>query len=501
VPKVKHQAANERSEGAAMKRIVVLAALLLGVAFTALPASASGPPPVTLPQLGGGFNGYLGDINNSLILKSGVKWARAYIDVQRNFLTFSGCPGPQCSVGVLASNIVDTEVYAKTDPDTVSPVDDVLAVYAVKKLVAAKSVGCQPPVDGSCPPFNLILSLKLDFDYKNAGIPEPNSQYEKAIFDAVTLFLTYNDLGSQIDILVLGNEPMFETPLGNTPQASALAAAKYATFLTRFIAMLHGLQSNHSPYIDLWDFKIFTGSLDRPYSYVSSSASNRSRNTFGPIIQSIIDITAKNPNVAGIDLHEHVASIKDAANDVDYVNAQFALAGANRQIISTEFSMVLLWDSVLNAGPGVTLCNQVNQMIKSAAAGTPVTFAEFQSYLSAKSWYPKTQNGLGWFAQFYCMFHRRPNVATVIYGLERTPRYPYTLDLLQTDSSNPPVCRKGQHSWVMMPAFDGATMGTDRNGASAGFGYLNANPLVFPEFAKVLNDPAKTCADLFPPPP
>ncbi|MFO1059708.1 MAG: hypothetical protein U1E53_22410 [Dongiaceae bacterium] len=182
----------------------------------------------------------------------------------------------------------------------------------------------------------------------------------------------------------------------------------------------------------------------------------------------------------------------------------FLLGGARREVISTEFSRVQLWDKNLNApsqlpGPPANLCDQVNRMIEAAAAGTPVSFSRFQGFLRGQtSWYPKTQNGLGWFAQFYCMFHRRPNVSVVTYGLERSPQYPYELDLLETDPPGSTHCKAGVHSWVMISAYDGATMGTNTSRGSASFGSFNANPLVFPEFEKVVGNPAKVCADLTP---
>jgi hypothetical protein len=488
-----------------MKKILGLLGLLLCSAFPTFPASAAGLPSNHYPELGGGFNGYLGDIDNALILTSGIKWARAYINIQRNFLTFTGCPGSSCTVGVLSDNINGAQSDPNDDAASFSSDEDVLAVYAVDGLVAAKSVGCQPPpANGTCPPFKIILSLKLDFKYDGAGIPAPNSRYETAIFKAVTQFLTNNNLGSQIDILVLGNEPMYETPLGTTPAESIAAALKYGTFLNRFIDKVWALKTVHPPAPGVWNYDIYTGSLDKPYYYVGPSAKPEWKQTFGPLIQNIIWITARNPKVTGIDLHEHVMSVDAAAGDVDYVNGQIFRAGAIKKIISTEFSLVPLWDSVLNgpaAGTTPTLCNQVNQMIASAAAGTPVTFDDFQSYLAAQSWYPAAQNGNGWFAQFYCMFQRRPNVYAVTYGLEKAPQYPYTLDLLATVRPAQTQCVTGDQSWVMVSAYDGTLMGLDRNRASPTFGRFNANPLVFPDFANVLNSPAKTCAGLSSPRP
>lgn len=497
-------------------------------------AQASSPiKPKFLPELGGGFNGALADINNALIVKSGVKWVRAYVNIQRNALTFAYCPpGSPCPpdtnpdpTGVLHDNVEDQTVMDQG----LSPPIDALSINAILKLIATKSVTCQPisvtptmPANPQpneaigahshprCQQIKIILTLKTDFKYNGMTIPATKDNF---VVDSIKELLMLNNLGSYIDILVLGNEPMFETPgVGpfdpnnpptNNPRCPTTSnndcAESYANFLTNLIDTVDSLKQTNS-----WNqMQIFTGALDRPGTSVAEGPCD-----YCDIVNRILTITASNDKVAGIDLHEHVLSLQNAAVDLDYVNSQIEQLNpkhVTKSIISTEFSLVLLWQSALNvlnpAHPQLlSLCKQLNSMITKAAAGIAVGETTFKDYLDKQPWYPEPQNGYGWFAQFYCVFHKRPNVAAVTYGLEEAPQYPYNGDLLATDPNSDGNCYAGDLPWVMVPAYDGTIFGTDMTPGSPSFGYFKRNPIVYPDFDAVIRDPERVCRKVGPVP-
>jgi len=278
-----------------MNRMIAGAALL--VSGTMMAHSA---------ELGGNYNQYLYDIDNSLIAKSGITWVRGFINIPRNFLVVDSSGRV---TGVLDSNI-------SQEPDSDSDDTDILAISAVSKLIDAKSV----MVGGH--PVKVILSLKLDFKYMKMGVPEAGSPAMDYLISAVEKCLVKNNLGASIDILVVGNEPMWETPDGD--------ADKYEAFLNLLIDKLDGLRAANAG----WKYEIFTGALNR--------ASELKNNA---ILRKIVKITEENSKVAGVDLHLHVGAISAAEDDVSFARQTF---GKDKKIISTEFSLVHLWDNHRN---------------------------------------------------------------------------------------------------------------------------------------------------------
>ena len=417
-----------------MKRVIVLAAFLVSsVAAQAV-------------ELGGGYNEQLADVYNALIVKSKIKWVRAYVNIPRNYLTyqyppFTALPNP--IGGVMEGNLYQ-------QPDHVSSDADVLAIAAVDRLIYAKTVKVH------CDPIKVILSLKHDFTYPyNDKFPfgrvPTTPEEQEYVFEAIKTLLETNDRGQYIDILVVGNEPMFEIQ-PNTEESTASAYFNYLNFL---VPKLDDLKNTKG-----WNFDLFVGALNRP------SNLNTPPNTILPAVLNFLQANPK--RIAGIDLHEHVMEPTDVRLDIQLVK-QYLQPG--QKIIATEFSLIELWNAhqndllgawgILHGYPADWKLYQfINCFIDRAAVGRPMSRKHFMSYFNAQSWYPKH-----WFRTMYKIFQEE-GVYAVTYGLEESPRYPWALNKLNGEST----------PWVLNAVYNGTLFGIAKDG------YYHTNPLVYPDF-------------------
>ncbi|HYL58090.1 MAG TPA: hypothetical protein VEU51_04415 [Candidatus Acidoferrales bacterium] len=410
-----------------MKRLVLLTVLMLS-ATTARAATCQGTP----PEVGANYNQWLADVDPGLLHKSGVKWLRAFVNIERNFLTFNKAGR---ITGVLESNI-------SQPTDSVSSDSENLGSYSISHFVNSKSV----LVNGQ--PIKLILSLKFDFKYQNAGVPNPKSKEMAYLLSAVEQFLKKDNLGGQIDILVVGNEPMFETPVQD--------AQKFGAFLNLLIEDVDSLKSENPG----WNYRIFAGALNKASSMPDD-----------PILQQVIAITNGNPRVAGLDLHEHVASLPEQLADLEFVRTTEKVT---KQLISTEFSMVGLWDAhssdLLGAwgaqhgfGSKTPLFQWIDDLVQLAAMGNAIDQNEFLSYFEIQPWYPA-----GWFATMFEQF-KCQNTYAVTYGI-------------QTPISVPPILYdKTSMLWYVNFVFNCTLFGMGSDG------YCNTNPLVFSDFENAVH--------------
>jgi hypothetical protein len=405
------------------------------IAFAAL-ALLLAVPFARATELGVNYNQNLGDIHNGLILRSEAKWARAFINVPRNYLEF-GAADPSVITGVLDANIEQT-------PDRVSGNADVLAVVAVNKFIEIKGMLVRGQRVGT------ILSLKTDFKVgcvpdkpeACAGVPEVGTPEMKDLVDAILDRLTVGKLGAYVDILVVGNEPMFETNVGD--------AAKYGRFLQLLVSELVQLRAKEG-----WQFRIFAGALNKAAQLRAD-----------PLLTTIVDFVNTHPDVDGLDMHLHVGSLDEADADLDFVRNT---KGVTKDIISTEFSLVNLWSAhasdplgawgASNGYPAdMPLYAWLNELMKQAQAGQPIAPARFASYFRAQSWYPE-----GWFTSFFGIL-RKHGVMAATYGLQSTPAVP------------PIEYKPDSTLWIVNFVYNGSILGLGLDG------FYVVSPLVYPEF-------------------
>ena len=336
-----------------MKKTIIVVLLALSAFFSA-----------GAQELGGNYNenldGPLGDIR--MIRESGVTWIRGFIDIPLKFL------------------IKENNVITGVDEDKIRN-SRLLRQYVQAQEILGDQV-------------KFMLSFKIPFLNDAGLVPAEETGIWEHIFRASELILETCGMGDHIELLVMGNEPMWENnDNANTPQAEKEAAAvNYKAFLNEFAERIDGWKKKNG-----WTFEVFAGSLNR-ISEVDS-----------PIIQAVMDVVNENDKVDGLDLHIHAARIAQCADDFRLARTRY---GVTKKIISTEFSMVRAIDShnkdVLGTwgtqhGYPATMkvYEYLNAIIDKAKAGKPVTTAEFASLFNGINGYPKN-----WYTKFYDAFRQ-----------------------------------------------------------------------------------------------
>ena len=445
-------------------------------AFQTAAAQGTADPvgPALNLEIGAGYNEQIANINNSLIAKSGVRWVRAYVNLSRNYWvfkdTFSPPPSPTPSpwprsaiTGLVEGNIIQQASNVSSDADT-------LAVAALDQLINAKTV-----FSGGAP-VKVILSLKHDFSFpypEGATVPPDQfpdlntssglAEIQEMVTTIENLLLT-NNRGNDIDILVTGNEPMFEIQPNSDPDT----ARKYKLYLNYLIQQLVDLKAVENTKTvagvpNTWDFQIFVGALNSPIDPLPLN---------NVILPAVLEVARDNVNVAGIDLHEHVAATSEVHSDIQYVRDHTKLRPLGAlplQIISTEFSIIRLFEANMNnpVPPNSTLpplWQFLNNTTAQAAAGTPISQAQFLNYFYTQSWYPKN-----WFREMVDAFEAE-GVLAVTYGIEEAPRYPWSENQLVPTAT----------PWVVNGVFNATLLGRSADG------YPNTNPLVYPGFLNAI---------------
>jgi hypothetical protein len=245
-------------------------------------------PYVNGQYIGANFNESVENINNDIITRANVNWARTFVNIPKEFLQFS------------ATNEVNG--VKKVAIKNFDAINNFIALK--NHTVGGKSV-------------KTILSLKLNFKHKDTGVPSDGTDAMNYWIEAIELFLKERNLGNSIDILVVGNEPMWETETADVD--------KLSVFLNKLIDKVDALKTQNS-----WKYDIFVGALNRTAELKSNV-----------ILQAVLNIAKNNSKVNGLDLHPHADAIATVENDLKYIrNTQ----NFTKKITCTEISLVRLWD-------------------------------------------------------------------------------------------------------------------------------------------------------------
>ena len=304
-------------------------------------------------QLGANFNENIDEIEgvSTLMYNSHVQWVRSFVQIAQNFLK--------------KNNGVITGVK-----------DDAFDTYtATQDFIKIKTQSNNN--------IKLIMSLKIPFGNFTHNVPAKDSKEMEYVIEACHKFLLLHDLGSNIDILVMGNEPMWENG-GNEEN--------YRDYLKIMSSKLAEWKSTYG-----WNFKVFAGALNR----ISLNASTN------PLIPIVISEVKENPLIDGIDLHIHALELEEIGNSLKMLREDFDM---KKKIIVTEFSMVWLYNQHVNDNlgqwgtnngyaSGMKVYEWLNNAIDKAKAGTPISQEEFASFFERTKWYPKN-----WFKTFYDEF-------------------------------------------------------------------------------------------------
>lgn len=452
------------------------------------------------PQIGANFNGDICNIDNALVNQSNVQWVRAYINLARNYLTYDSNGVPD---GVNSSNISQGTAHA-------SPLSDMVTLDTVNRLQQVKIA--HPGV-----PIKVILSVKLDFYYQSHVTPpspdDPSASTTTAAptnpivpaagtpvygfwSNALQQLLTANGnaLGNAVDILVIGNEPMFETP------TDAADVTNFQSFLGQMVTDANSWKKSSG-----LNYGVYVGAINK-----ASQDTNTAPGNAGAIAQAITTVANQDyqpggtGTVQGLDLHLHETKLGLAAADIAYVKNTYHVQAP---LIATEFSLVGLWDQHANdpldtwatsnpqlAGGATSVAGLLDVMMQRAAAGTAngtdsQNYAALTSYFSAtnnqgggkegppSSWYPA-----GWFAS---LVQEMAGVTVATYGLA-APISPQGSGAAAGCAAQPNLSTTGPQDqndelWVLNFVYSGALLGYGTNG------FYQTNPLLSADFAAAVN--------------
>ena len=232
------------------------------------------------PILGANLNGRPHRLLNNfeLIDASNTTWVRAFLDV-RNKLADGTAP--------------------ENDPD----------VRALRR--AARERNC-----------SLVVSLKWDFaaswgDKEPARVPQPGSTDERALCRCARRYL--DAIGVPLDVVVLGNEPMWETP-----------AADIRVENPPIVRFTRAVKEHLVQYGDHGDPAYLVGSFNRAHD-----DDVRTRQ-FAHFYRELFEMAREDEDVDGVDLHIHYDRFAEAEKTVAVARDEL-LDGT---IIVTEFSPV-----------------------------------------------------------------------------------------------------------------------------------------------------------------
>ncbi len=367
-------------------------------------------------ELGANFNESIdGPLLNVPLLKaSGVTWIRGFVDLPLNFLT-KDADGRISGVKTSAIN-----GYVKT-----------------QKFVEAKKA-----LNGQ---VKAVMSLKIPFENYTDLVPDPGSPQMNYLLDAIQKFLLSYDLGKNIDILVMGNEPEFE---------NGGDAAAYEVFLNLFADTLAQWKTKYD-----WQFMVFAGSLNRVSELKKSTT-----------IPAVVRVVNTNKNVDGIDLHVHAMDVAQLSEDIRYIRE---IHKVTKRVITTEFSLNRLLSAHVNDDIGswgttygypttVKMYTYLNYASQKAAGKTPLSDQEFLSYFESRPWYPAK-----WYRIIYEAFKKYKADAMI-------GRFESAVGVKNYDATSA--------MWDLGAIYSGTFMGNDNI-----TGLQRGSVLVYPEFKAIID--------------
>lgn len=362
-------------------------------------------------NLGANFNENLSTIDHNLLKDSGVSWVRGFVNINKLFLNAE-------EGNISAGQFNKILKWPDIDP-----------FLATSKIRTSSGQMRQ------------ILSLKLEFKNRNMGVPQVGSKGAIALYNTIYEFLKAHGTGAETDILVLGNEPMWETEKED--------AEKYRAFLNELINRVDRWKRQEN-----WNYDIYIGAVNR-----SSQVQDH------PIKEVIIDITKNNPKVIGLDVHIHAASIEEIEDDLKFIREE---QGVNKSIISTEFSIVRVFNlhkneliptsfaSKYGYDQSLKIYEYLNQSMERVTTNKPISSVELLELFESYDWYPKN-----WFNKFEELFSK--------YGVAIA-----TYRLMSDGDMNKRLNQKSQ-LWDINALYLGKILGSTK-------GKFNTNPLVYPDF-------------------
>ena len=293
------------------------------------------------------------------------------------------------------------------------------------------------------PKAKLVLSIKIVFKNLPGEVPSKGSEGVRHVIDCVLQLLEKDNLGNSIDVLVLGNEPMWENG------ENVANPVNYADFVAAFASAASSWRVSKG-----WNYKIFAGALNRVSVQDSINAN----------VGAIIDAASASPDIDGLDIHLHNSEVEECEVSLKVVREKYMFT---KQLMCSELSMVWKLNKLMNTklgswGPDhgysstMKRYEWLNQASAKALNGTPVSSEEFLSFfMDGIPDYPRN-----WFTTYYDAFLKY-DVSFV------TPRF----SAVESDEEY----TAGSTMWALGAIFSARFLGRAADGS------MNPSPLMFPE--------------------
>ncbi|MGH4034149.1 hypothetical protein ACQB60_35105 [Actinomycetota bacterium Odt1-20B] len=174
-------------------------------------------------------------------------------------------------------------------------------------------------LDASGNGFRTILSLKFPFRTLGQSLPEAGSREMEAQLKRVDRVL--RTVMGKLDILTIGNEPFFETMKGERD-------ARLNMFYEHVAEHLIAYRRKNFP----------QGCRTRLYMGALTGLSKKEGRT--KATERWVAFVNRKPEIEGLDIHPHVASLREADKYVQYVVSRL---DQHKKFLATEFSLVQHW--------------------------------------------------------------------------------------------------------------------------------------------------------------
>ena len=245
--------------------------------------------------------------------------------------------------------------------------------------------------------YKTIFTLK--WPYTRSDFPKPDSaafQREVARLDAVLPLVM-----GKVDILVIGNEPYFET---REQDRDLDLNVFYEALAKRIIAYRNANCGNDCK------TRLYMGALNR-----MDLKKNRT-----PSTERWMAFVKATPEIDGVNIHPHVPSIELSRPFLDYI---FARMRPEQKFIATEFSLVGWWQQNLDKPVAPAFAdkyqaprNAQNWQIIKAALETPFPKAQWDDFLKMSPWF---ENRKHYLANQMKIFRDTGRLAVATYGFKQ----------------------------------------------------------------------------------
>lgn len=274
--------------------------------------------------------------------------------------------------------------------------------------------------------YRTVLNIKWNFKVRAQSFPAEGSATMKLYLGFLERLL--EKVWLQTDILVIGNEPFIETSAENKDQRLVGFYKAVAATVKKFREKQHG---HFVP--------VFVGAFNNLYDQ-----SWRTEAT-----QSLMDYAKGDPEIAGIDLHIHHATMDQMKSALQYAAGQMR---ENQKILITEFSLMKHWKAQLNNPIPESFASryELDPVMKNykyidSALKKPRQTAEWYNYLKASNWFESRKHYL---QEAFALMTAEPRFLIATYAIRQS--YSYSQDF--TPTTDP---------WVLNGLFANRTLTPD----------------------------------------